>query len=199
MQNARMPINISRVVPCEKVSTTESERTPRRSLCADVPDGCYALKVRSSGEDGVVRSLRQKGLEVLAPSYLVTRRYSDRIKRMHRALFPGYVFVRMNRDTVLSVLSTNGVNYVVRLGRRLEPLSEQETKAIQAFCCTEQYCEPCDYLKVGQRVMIEEGLFAGLTGVLQKVRDENNVVIAIEMLHQAVRVATGTSALRVLY
>lgn len=167
-------------------------------LDAELQLPCFAVKVRSAGEEGVARALRQKGHEVLLPVYTVARRYSDRIKKATCALFPGYIFVRMDPDALLNVVSTNGVSYVVRSGRTLEPLSEDEIRTVETLCRTPQDCEPCDYVQVGQRVMIESGLFAGLTGVLEHVHDENRVVIAIDSLHQAVRIAIGCASFRVL-
>ena len=165
---------------------------------AQVQVGCYAVKVRSRGEDTVARALRDKGHDVLAPAYTAVRRYSDRAKKVSCALFPGYVFVHMDISTMLSVVSTSGVSYVVRSGRGLEPLSDEDSRTVQALCRSESACEPCAYLQVGQRVVIEEGPFAGLTGVLQKVRDEERVVVAVESLYRAVSVSIGASALRLL-
>jgi transcription antitermination factor NusG len=171
-------------------------RSPR--LNTETEHCCFALKVRCSGEDSVARSLRLKGHHVLSPMHTVSLSYSDRIKKVRRALFPGYLFVRMPEQEFLSVVSTNGVSYMVRSGRNIEPLSDSETQIVEAACHAPEKCEPCEYLRIGQRVMIEDGAFTGLTGLLHKVRDENNVIVAIDSLHRAVRLATGTSALRFL-
>ncbi|HEY0785622.1 MAG TPA: transcription termination/antitermination NusG family protein [Acidobacteriaceae bacterium] len=165
---------------------------------ADVQLGCYAVKVRAQGEEAVAKALRERGHDVLAPMYTEVRRYSDRLKKVNCALFPGYVFVQMDIETIMSVVSTNGVSYIVRTGRSFEPLSDDDVKTVEALCRGEEQCEPCDYLQVGQKVIIEEGTFAGLTGVLQRVRDENRVVVAVESLHRAVSVAIRSSALRLV-
>lgn len=186
-------------VSLESIHTRYSDYVYRASQAgSELKHGCFALKVRCSGEDTVARSLRLKGHQVLSPMHKVSLRYSDRIKTVSRALFPGYVFVRMKGEDFLSVVSTHGVSYVVRTGRNIEPLSDWETQAVESASRAPDQCEPCEFPSIGQRVLIEEGVFAGLTGLLHKIRDENNVIVAIHSLHRAVRLATGTSALRFL-
>ena len=75
---------------------------------------CFAVKVRSRAESTVTELLRSKGYDVLLPTYTDKRKYTDRIKKMNCALFPGYVFVRFNPQAVHEVVTTQGVSYVVR-------------------------------------------------------------------------------------
>lgn len=157
---------------------------------------CYAVKVRSASEEAVARALQQKQHRAMTPLHTVTRRYSDRLKKVSMALFPGYVFVWMREQDWLSVVSTNGVGYVVRCGRSLVPLTREETRKIEILCRSKTDCEPCPMFAVGQKVLIEEGPFAGLIGVLQRVHDENKVVVSIESLHRAVRVTIGANSIR---
>ena len=162
---------------------------------------CYAVKVRSQGESRVAYALRQKGHQVLLPGYVQCRRYSDRVQRVPCALFPGYVFVRMDEGALLSVVSTFGVHYVVGFGSKLEPLPEHEAKAVEVLCEANDQndqCEPCEIFTVGQRAMIIEGLFSGLVGVLQKVQDQTRVVISIDSLQKAVRISLPSSSFRIL-
>src|ERR1035438_4787262 len=56
----------------------------------------YAVAVRSNFERIVAQSLRQKDYEVFLPTYLAKRRWSDRTKVVECALFPGYLFCRMD-------------------------------------------------------------------------------------------------------
>ncbi len=163
---------------------------------------CYAVKVRARCEDAIASSLRGKDYEVLTPSYIEQRRYSDRIRKVPCALFPGYIFVCMEAANILPLLTTPGVGYVVGTASRLSPLSDEETEIIKALCrmSVEQRktCEPCAYLRVGQRVRIEVGPLAGLEGVLVRVRNIERVVVTVESLHSSVSIEVSHSDIRVL-
>jgi hypothetical protein len=49
---------------------------------------CFAVKVRPRGELAVGRTLKHKGFDILLPSYVDRRRYSDRIKQVSCEIFP---------------------------------------------------------------------------------------------------------------
>jgi transcription antitermination factor NusG len=159
---------------------------------------CFAVRVRTRGEEYVANLLRQKDFQVLAPTYTELRRYSDRVCRVTSALFPGYIFVRMDNRDLMRLLSTVGVSYVVRNGETSGSLSSQETRAIEALCKGREFREPCSYLRVGQRVRIESGPFMGVEGVLVKVQDVGRVVITVDSLCSSVSVQIEPNRIRLL-
>jgi transcription antitermination factor NusG len=160
----------------------------------------YAVKVRSRGEEAIANALRVKGYEVLLPTYTVVKRYSDRTIKASCVLFAGYVFVRMNLANMLNLISTDGVNYVVRSASGCLALSDAETRTIEALCSVEKVTdfEPHSYLSVGQRVRIEAGPLTGLEGVLLRVRDMDRIVVNVETLHSAVSIEIGHTRVRVI-
>jgi transcription antitermination factor NusG len=175
---------------------------PTHSVDSCAETRWFAVKVRSRCEDAIADVLRGKLYEVLAPSYTELRRYSDRVRKVRCALFPGYVFVAMDPEKMLRLVSTEGVSYVVRTGTGVEPLSAEEIRAIKALCRMgaeqSQSCKPCAYLRIGQRVRIEVGPLAGLEGVLVRVRDIERIVVTVESLHSSVSVEIGHTRIRVL-
>jgi transcription antitermination factor NusG len=149
---------------------------------------CFAVKVRPRGELAVGRTLKHKGFDILLPSYVDRRRYSDRIKQVSCALFPGYVFVRMNAEEFLAVTTTDGVSYLVRSGRSFQPLPPEEVAALEALCGVDTGCEPCPNFSVGMRVSIESGPLKGLRGVLVRVGKNDRLVININTVFRSVSV-----------
>jgi len=159
---------------------------------------CYPFKVRVRAEVSVARTLREKGYEVLLPTYFQKRRYSDRTKKVKCALFPGYVFAYTTMGAMMGVLSTPGANYVVRSGTRITSLSPEDELTVRALCLSNADCEPCNDLQIGLRVLIEEGPLAGLTGTLAKVRNSERVIISVESVQRSIMVEIGRASLRLL-
>jgi transcription antitermination factor NusG len=172
--------------------------SPTEPQAKPTPLACFAVRVRTRGEEYVANLLRQKDFEVLAPTFTELRRYSDRVCRVTSALFPGYIFVRMESRDLIRLLSTDGVSYLVRNGEAAGSLSSQETRAIEALCKGTESREPCSHLRVGQRVRIESGPFIGVEGVLAKVRDVGRVVITVDSLCSSVSVQIGPHRIRLL-
>jgi len=165
---------------------------------SDSRSGCYAFNVRVRGEDSIARTLRDKGYEVLLPSYIQRRHYSDRTKRVKCALFPGYVFAYATIDSMMGILGTPGTKYVLRSGATIAPLLSEDEQAVRALCLVEGECEPCGGLHVGLRVLIEAGPLAGLTGTLTNIRNKDRVIISIESVRRSVMVEVGNTNIRVI-
>lgn len=157
---------------------------------------CYALKVRSRSEESVAEALSRKGYNVLFPSYIENRRYSDRIRKVRAALFPGYIFCRFDIVQPLAVLTTSGVSYIVGSGNIFEPLSANEVATVEALSRTIIPSEPCPYLKLGQRVRIESGPLSGVCGILQNIKGTERVVLSIDLLQRSVSVEIGQAFIK---
>lgn len=160
--------------------------------------GCYAVKVQSRSEDNVSEALRFKGYDAFSPSYIQHRRYSDRIKRVRCALFPGYVFVHMCAEELLPIVGTAGVSYIVRTGKSLHPLPPEEADTIGRLCKIESACEPCQNFAVGQRVRIESGPLQGVHGILTRSGENHHVVISINSIFRSVRVDTRNTLVKAI-
>jgi transcription antitermination factor NusG len=160
--------------------------------------GCYAVKVRPRGELAVGRTLKQKGFDILLPTYQDRRQFSDRTKKVDCALFPGYLFVRMNGEELLPVASTQGVSYFVRSGRTLTPLPPEDVAVLEALCESSVQCQPWPNLAVGSRISIESGPLRGLRGTLVRVGKNDRLVLHINSIFQSVSVDLRDTAIQAL-
>src|SRR5215510_648448 len=126
----------------------------------------YALRIKSRHERIVAAALYGKGYEVFLPLYRDRRRWSDRMKELELPLFPGYLFCRFDVMKRLPILTTPGIVQVVGLGRTPRPVDEAEIAAIQAIVISRLNAQTWPYLKIGQKVSIEQGRLTGLEGIL---------------------------------
>ena len=89
-----------------QASSVLSEQTPR----------WFAVHTRHQHEKLVATALLSKGLEVFLPTYDAVHRWSDRNKRVTLPLFPGYLFFGNEAGRWGSILSTPGVNSIIKIG-----------------------------------------------------------------------------------
>jgi transcription antitermination factor NusG len=142
----------------------------------------FALTVGPSHERRAERSLLNQGFEAYLPVYRVHRRWSDRVKSLDAALFPGYVFCRFAYPDRLRVLSAPGVRSVVTAGKDAAPVSEEEISAVRSLLASGRPLLPWPYLQIGQKVVIRDGQFASLRGVIVRAKDGCRVVVSVEAL-----------------
>jgi len=158
----------------------------------------FALKVRTRGELLVGESLRQRDTCVFVPTYVECRRYSDRIKKTPTALFPGYLFCRIDPKFRLPVLTAPGVEHFVGAGNQPSPIPDSEIAAIQRVVESGAAAIPWPYLAAGQRIRIEYGALAGLEGLVAQVRGSDRLVLSVHLLQRSVCVEIDRSWIRPL-
>ncbi len=156
------------------------------SFSAATDTSWFALRVRSRSENLVGTLLEAKGYQSYSPSYISEHRYSDRIKRVSAALFPGYVFCRFSPNEILPIVSTPAVQRVVGIGPRPEAIRDEEMEQLRLGVQYGQAVAPCTYLRTGQRVRVRSGALAGTEGFLVELRNKHRLVITAEILQRAV-------------
>jgi len=156
----------------------------------------FALRVRTRAETTVEGSLRAKGFDVFLPTYLECRSYSDRIKKIQAALFPGYLFCRLDPDRELPALRTSGVEDILRTGRTPAPISDVEIASLQTVIAARAVATPWPYLTVGQCVRIEHGALGGLEGVVVRIRGTEHLILSVHLLRRSVRVEIDRTWIR---
>jgi len=148
----------------------------------------YAVAVRSNFERIVAESLRQKDYEIFLPAYRSERRWSDRAKVVECALFPGYLFCRMELRQRVPLLNTPGVVSIVGVGKCAAPVQDGEIAAIKAIIESGLPVAPWPFLKAGQIVYINQGPLAGVEGIVIATKNRSRLVVSVEMLRRSVTV-----------
>ena len=146
----------------------------------------YALYTNPRHEKVVARQLKERCVENFLPLYRTWHRWKDRRKQVELALFPGYVFVRIEEQDKLHVLRVPGAVNLVSFNGKLAAVPEPEIKALRNALDNEVCAEPCPYLRVGRKVRVVRGPMAGAEGILSRKKDKSRVVISVEVLMRSV-------------
>jgi transcription antitermination factor NusG len=143
----------------------------------------YPLKVRSGGELSAAAALRIRGFDPYCPTQKERRRYSDRMKLVEAAVFPGYVFCQFDIRRKLSVITSPGVEYIVAFADPPTPVPEEEIVTIRRVIDAGAQATP--YLARGQRVRVTHGALEGVEGILVRDASGDRLVISIELVNQS--------------
>jgi transcription antitermination factor NusG len=146
----------------------------------------FALQVRTRHEIGVADYLSGKGYEWFLPLHRCRKRWSDRVREVESALFPGYLFCRFNPENRLPILQTPGVIQIVGFNPTPIPVSDDEIRAVQKLMASGIPNQPWPFLRVGDQVRIESGPLTGLEGILTEFKGRHRLVISITLLQRSV-------------
>jgi transcription antitermination factor NusG len=143
----------------------------------------FALKVRTGGEPSAAAVLSMRGFEVYSPIRQERRRYSDRMKVVNIAMFPGYLFCRFDVDNKLPVISSPGVEYIVGFSGAPTPISENEMSGICRLIATGADVTPT--IEPGRKVRVTHGPLEGVEGVVLRNSKGSRLVVSIELLKRS--------------
>lgn len=148
----------------------------------------FALKVRPKHEKSSAVALRNKGYEEFVPLRRCRRAWSDRMKDLELPLFSGYIFCRFAPENRLPILTTPGVAFIVGVGKMPAPVADEEIRALQSVVRSGLEAEPWPYLRIGQRVRVQDGPLAGVEGILVGSRRGRRLVVSVTLLRRSVAV-----------
>jgi len=151
----------------------------------------FAAYTTPRHEKAVTRQLGVRHIECFLPLYTSVRRWKNGCRvAVEQPLFPGYVFVRVQRRNSVIVLQVPGIVSIVGSGREPSALRGDEIESLRAGL-PQRYYEPHPYLAVGEKVRIVSGSLAGMSGVLVRRKKNFRVVLTLDLIMQSVAVEIG--------
>jgi transcription antitermination factor NusG len=142
----------------------------------------YVLKIRTGGELAAVTALRHRDYTPYCPMQKVRRHYSDRMKIVDAAAFPGYVFCQFDSQKKLPIISCPGVEYIVGFADGPTPIPEEELMNVRRMI--DAGASAVRGMEQGQRVRVTHGPLEGVEGILVRDATSNRLVVSIELLNQ---------------
>lgn len=160
----------------------------------------YAVHTQSRAEHMARRNLERQGYEVYLPQYLKRRRHARRTTQVAVPLFPRYLFVAMDVDSVRwrAIHSTIGVSYLICHGNSPVPVypgvvEEIRVREDSAGMVT---LESAPLFAKGEVVCINQGVFCDQVGLFECASDDERVLILLQLMGRQVKVRVPAEAVR---
>jgi transcription antitermination factor NusG len=148
----------------------------------------FAVHTWSRHEKSVARQLRGKQVDVFLPLYHTAKRWKNGKLSGQEPLFPGYLFVRIDRGRQLPVLQTPGVARIVAYGQIPVSLPDHEIMQLQTLVANGIPLSPHCFLTVGDRVRVVRGPLAGISGIMSRGTQGIRVVLSVELISRSISV-----------
>ena len=156
----------------------------------------YALWTRSRHEQVVREQLDRKQIEAFLPPVTRWSRWKDRKKKIDWPLFPGYCFARFDPRERLPVLKCMGVVNIVSVDSTPAPIPEHEIDGIRQLVESELAYDPCPLIHEGMMVEVRSGPLKGVIGRLVRKGANARLVLAVDLIGQAVSVEVDAADVR---
>ncbi len=150
----------------------------------------YVIHTKPACEGVALENLSRQRYTAYLPLMVQTLRRAGRRHERVGALFPRYLFLRLNegQQTLAPVASTVGVAAIVRFGTRYAIVPDEVIADLQARAdpATGLHRLNCGRkLTPGAAVRIRLGPFDGLEGVFEREAGTDRVVVLLRLLGQS--------------
>jgi transcriptional antiterminator RfaH len=145
----------------------------------------FCLKSKPRQEAVAVRNLKAVGeIEIFFPRIRRTRRGHEKNKEVIEPLFPGYIFVKFNpEDSQGTVKSTRGVLHLVSKGGKAVDVENKVIEELKALGPEGILSMLDEELKVGAKIKVIRGIFAGSEGeVLKLATPQKRIAVLLTLL-----------------
>ncbi|WP_404419867.1 transcription/translation regulatory transformer protein RfaH [Marinospirillum sp.] len=156
----------------------------------------YVIQCKAKESFRAAENLENQGFEVFHPFIQVEKVRQGKLKLIDEPLFPYYLFIHLSEvaDNWRPIRSTRGVLKLVSFGHQPVRVADDLVEMLRERVAP----QPEDYLKAGDRVLIEEGPFKGLNAIFQTKKGEERVILLLDLLQKQQRLEVPVKAIRPL-
>lgn len=134
-------------------------------------------------------ALMKAGYEVFLPLVQEFRQWSDRKKVLQLPLFPGYLFIKDELLNLEKILRIKEIIRLITFNNKIARVSDEEIEMVKTLMiCPDLTCGKEFYYQEGARVMIREGPFKGMVGLVVKKNNKTRLIVRLEALQQGLSI-----------
>lgn len=157
----------------------------------------FAARTRANQELGLRNSLQRLEISHYLPTHIVTRRISDRVKRIEVPVIHNLIFIRATRQCAFSLVKNYALklHYIrdVETGSLLVVPDKQMSDFMFLLDLSPESIRQCsDTYAPGDHVRIIKGDLAGIEGELVRIEGKTHVLLRVpQVLVISVKVPRG--------
>lgn len=156
----------------------------------------FVLHTRSRQEKALADNLQSQGIGVFLPILEHVRYYGRRKVATELPMFPGYVFLRGQRDDAFVADRTKRVVQIISVADQGK--IDWELRNIHLALSQMAPLDPYPSLCEGVLVEVRSGPFRGLQGIVDHRNKPNRIVLQVQMLARAMALEVDASLLEVI-
>jgi transcriptional antiterminator RfaH len=159
----------------------------------------FVASTQLGSEYKALLNLQRQNIECYFPRYIKQRRHARKIDTVAAPLFPGYMFIRMDRSTTAwrKINSTFGIRSLICAGERPLPVPEnivdeirqnEDENGMITLGKMRRLCK-------GDKVKLISGAFLDQIGIFDGMTDAQRVFVLLDILGRQVRISAPLPAI----
>ncbi|RAJ26907.1 UpxY family transcription antiterminator [Pedobacter cryoconitis] len=146
----------------------------------------HIVYTRPKSEKKVAAQLDDLGVNYLLPLRNETRNLKERKKIVNTPLFPSYIFVQpINKKSYFEILDLHTVVNYVKVGKDIAVIPQSAINNLNILISQNCAMEvTTDRFKVGQSLLINEGLFKGLLCEVVNIAKKDLILVRLDVFNR---------------
>jgi transcriptional antiterminator RfaH len=144
------------------------------------------LYTRARAEKKMGEYCRKHAFEYFLPLRKESKIYQRRKVEVWKPLFPGYIFVKHNSPARIKILESKVIVKIIPVPDQQKFVKEIENLKIALTINPELVA--CPAIVEGASVRVKEGPFMGIEGIVEKIKSQTRVIVAVSSIGQGVPV-----------
>jgi transcriptional antiterminator RfaH len=152
----------------------------------------YVVQTHMHSENKAAAHLIRQGYEIYLPRYMKRRRHARRVDNVPSPLFPRYLFVGFDLETVRwrSIQSTQGVSHLICNSNEPALMPQSVIADLRRREDDNGFIrlDPQLLYAPGDKIRVVDGVFGDSFGLFEGMADRDRVAILLDLLGRKVRV-----------
>jgi transcription antitermination factor NusG len=147
----------------------------------------YALCVRTNWERVAAQALDNMQVDTFLPTHRVHSN-DCQITWTERALFPGYLFCKIDLARGPKLYTIPGVRRIVGSGKLPISISDNDIQSIRQLIDSQLQLSPQPFLVCGEEVLVTQGPLRGITGTYKGTGTSGHLLVSFPLLKRCINV-----------
>ena len=158
----------------------------------------FILQFKPNSHHQAAKNLTRQGFEVFLPLNDSTSRKLSRFINTSKPLFPGYMFIRFNREEPKwhKINNTYGVSRLITFNSILRSIPTSFVDSLMKRYDLSGKLLPIQNLKKGDQVTVLKGPFANFIATVEKLEADQRIWILMELMGRKTKITTQSDALK---
>lgn len=146
----------------------------------------YVLYTVVRHEKAVNLALKKKNIESFLPLRRFVSRWKDRKKEVKVPLFPGYLFINANHESIYESLNTRSVVKVLGNSKGPTPIPNEQIDGIKKLIESNLVFNTHALISVGKEVVVTNGPLEGFIGKVIEKRGNYKLILSVDLIRRSI-------------
>lgn len=146
----------------------------------------FALYTKPRHEFKAVEQLNAEQISFYMPTVTRIKKWSDRKKKVTEPVLRGYIFIFATEKERLTALEQNSIVRCISERGVPAKIPEWQIENLRRFLELSNDVVVLNTIPAGTKVIIKEGPFQGVVGVILEEKKEKHLVVSIKLLNRSV-------------